>query len=65
MEEEPVSIEPVVQQAVRKLRENYRGKEGWNREDFLNGYELFESTVKAEGFLALDGGKEEDAWLRR
>ena len=56
--------ESVVQQAARKLRENYRGKEGWNSEDFLDGYELFESTVKAEVFLALDG-EVEAAWLRR
>ena len=55
----------VVHQAVTKFREAYRGKPGWSTEDMLVGYELFESQIKAEVFLALGGGEEEEQWLRR
>lgn len=55
----------VIHQAVTKFREAYRGKPGWSTQDMLVGYELFESQIKAEVFLALDGGEEEELWLKR
>ena len=54
----------VIQQAVTKLWENYKGKEGWSTQDIIAGYRLFENIVKAEVFVVLDGGKDEEMWLR-
>ena len=54
----------VVHQAVTKFREAYRGKPDWSTQDMLVGYELFESQIKAEVFLALDEGEEEELWLK-
>lgn len=58
------TITSAIQQAVAKLRENYRGKVGWSTQDILKGYKLFENTVKADIFVALDGGEDEEMWLR-
>jgi hypothetical protein len=52
------------QSAVTKLRKGYKGKEGWSTRDLLAGYKLFQDTVKAEVFLGLDGGEDEEEWLR-
>jgi len=32
--------------------------------DIIAGYKLFENTIKAEIFVALDGGEDEELWLR-
>jgi hypothetical protein len=52
------------ERAVTKLRKGYKGKEGWSTRDLLAGYKLFQDTVKAEVFLGLDGGEDEEEWLR-
>lgn len=49
---------------MAKLQENYRGKVGWSTQNILKGYKLFESTVKPDIFVALDGGEDEEIWLR-
>ena len=54
-----------IHQAINKLRHNYRGKVGWSTEDLLAGYELLENSIKAEVFLALESGEDEEMWLRR
>jgi len=45
----------VIQQAITKLQKDYKGNEGWSTRDIINGYNLFENTVKAEIFIAFDG----------
>jgi len=55
---------PAIQQAITKLQKDYKGKEGWSTRDIINGYNLFENTVKVEIFVALDRGEDEEMWLR-
>ncbi|KAI5816259.1 hypothetical protein BZA77DRAFT_61520 [Pyronema omphalodes] len=59
------SIQDVVERAVNKLRSQYKGKAGWTTQHLLLGYQLFEDSVKAEVFLGLDGGPDQDEWLNR
>jgi len=58
------TVSSVIQQAVTKLRENYKGRAGWSTQDIIAGYKLFENTVKAEVFVALDSGEDKEMWLR-
>ena len=65
---EPIVLPKVnspIHQAITKFRQNYKGKTGWSTGDILAGYEVLESVIKAEVFLALDGGEDEEKWLRR
>jgi hypothetical protein len=54
-----------VERAVFKLRSQYKSKPGWEMDDLLVGYGLFENSVKAEVFLGMDAGEDQDKWLRR
>jgi hypothetical protein len=63
----PITIaasQSVVQQAVSKLQQKYKGRPGWSTQDIVTGYELFENPVKAEVFLALEEGEDQELWLR-
>ena len=57
-------VASVIQRAITKFRENYKGKPGWSTQDILAGYKLFESSIKADIFVALDGGEDEEMWLK-
>ncbi|PUU72312.1 hypothetical protein B9Z19DRAFT_1138047 [Tuber borchii] len=50
-----LKVTPTVHQAITKFRQDYKGKVGWSMEDILAGYDLLESSIKADVFLALDG----------
>jgi len=54
----------VIRKAVMKLRGEYRGKPGWNTEDLVMGYQLLENPAKADVFMGMDGGEDQDEWLR-
>ncbi|KAI5780401.1 hypothetical protein EDC01DRAFT_633276 [Geopyxis carbonaria] len=55
----------IIQRAIYKLKEVYRGKSDWTQEDLMDAYELVENNIKAEVFLSMDADLEEAVWLRR
>lgn len=55
----------MVTRAMRKLQEEYKNREGWTMEDLQLAYEMFENPVKAEIFLALISGEDQELWLQR
>jgi len=54
----------VIWKAVIELRGEYRGKSGWNTDDLVMGHQLLENSAKADVFMGMDGGEDQDEWLR-
>jgi len=61
---ESVAEVSVVRKAVMKLQAEYRHRPGWTTTALVMGYQLFENVAKADVFMGMDSGEDQDEWLR-